>query len=144
MKLVTIPEKCLFIKSDEVQIIDNELRLLIKEMVDVLLEAKGFGLAAPQVGINKRFFVIMLPTWKQYKVFINPEILAVMGKKTIKEEGCLSIPGIAIKVPRYERIRLSYFELDGTERVEEFKGDVARIVQHEYEHLDGILITNYI
>jgi peptide deformylase len=144
MKIKTLPERSLFEKSEEVTEINAELQLAIREMADLLLEKGGLGLSAPQVGINKRFFIVMHPGWDSYKVFINPEILSVKGKIVLDEEGCLSIPGLVVNVPRYEKIKISYFELNGKEYIEEYKDILARIVQHECEHLDGKLITEYI
>lgn len=144
MKILTIPERSLFEKSEEVTEINSELRLAIKEMADLLIERTGLGLSAPQVGINKRFFIAMHPSWPAYRVFINPEITAIMGRRVNGLEGCLSIPGIVLPVTRYEKIRISYFELDGTEYIQEYKGDIARILQHEMDHLNGILITHYL
>jgi peptide deformylase len=144
MKIKTLPDTCLLRKCEEVTEINDELRLAVKEMADLLLATNGYGLAAPQVGILKRFFIVMSPNWDQYKVFVNPEIISIKGKKVYGDEGCLSIPGRIVSVPRYEKIKISYFELDGTEYIEEYKGDLARVMQHERDHLDGKLITEYL
>lgn len=144
MKIITLPDTRLLRKCEEVTHINDDIRLYTKEMYDLLLESNGYGLAAPQVGILKRFFIIASPTWQTYKVFINPLIVSIKGKKKYEDEGCLSIPGAIITVPRYEKIKISYFELDGKEYIEEYGDILARIIQHEYDHLNGVLITDYI
>lgn len=143
MKIITLPDIRLLRKCEEVKIIDNEIKLAVKEMKDLLLENNGYGLAAPQVGILKRFF-IMLDKFGEIKTFINPLIISIKGKKVYADEGCLSIPGVTISVPRYEKIKISYFDLDGEEYIKEYRDNLARVIQHEYDHLDGILITDYI
>ena len=122
------------------------LKELIDNMYETMYSADGVGLAAPQVGLEDRIFVVDLepladnehPEFKSFKkVFINAEITEKTGELEWVEEGCLSIPGIHEKVPREERIRIQYLDEDLQQHDEEYTGYMARVIQHEYDHLDG-------
>ena len=126
---------------------------LIENMYETMYNAEGIGLAGPQVGLAERIFVVDLdpiandehPEFKGFKkVFLNAEITERTGEIESVEEGCLSIPGINEKVPREDRIRINYFDEDGVEHDEEYSGFMARVIQHEYDHIDGILFTDRI
>ncbi|CAG7580593.1 MAG: putative peptide formylmethionine deformylase [uncultured marine phage] len=110
-------------------------------MFTTLKKTGGVGLALPQVGESKRMFVININGIR--KIFVNPTI-EFMGEKTIMNEGCLSIPGIEMSVLRYEKIKVHYWNEHWEEMNEEFTGVVARVIQHEYDHLDGILFIDYL
>mgnify|MGYP000851670301 FL=1 len=130
-----------------------DLKKLIDNMYETMYNADGVGLAGPQVGLEERIFVVDLepladnehPEFKGFKkAFINAEITEKNGELEWVEEGCLSIPGIHEKVPREERIRIQYLDEDLQPHVEEYTGYMARVIQHEYDHLDGIMFTDRI
>ncbi|TWR29835.1 peptide deformylase [Mucilaginibacter pallidiroseus] len=126
----------------------------IKELVDNMFEtmygARGVGLAAPQVGMSMRLFVVDAtpfddeePELKEFKkVFINATILEESGQEWSFNEGCLSIPDIREDVSRKPVIRISYYDADWKHYEETFKGMAARIIQHEYDHIEGKLFTD--
>ncbi len=127
-----------------------DLKALIDNMFETMYNADGVGLAAPQVGLPIRLLVIDLAPFKEqdaelgsFKItMINPEILDKSEEMEILEEGCLSIPGIHESVPRSVKIKMRYFDIDFNEHTEEFEGYKARVVQHEYDHLEGNLFTD--
>ena len=128
------------------------LKDLIKNMYDTMVHAEGVGLAAPQVGIPIRLIVIDLAPLKEdnpelgdFKVtMINPELLEESENEVEYDEGCLSIPGINETVSRPEAIKISYMDENFIEHVEVYDGYKARVVQHEYDHLEGHLFTDKI
>jgi len=113
--------------------------------------AEGVGLAAPQVGLINRIFVVDLSTLAEdepsladfKKAFINPHIIEKSGDKVLMDEGCLSIPGLREDVLRYNTIRITYFDENWVEHDEVYSGFPARVLQHEYDHLDGIMFVDY-
>jgi peptide deformylase len=127
-----------------------DIKQLSKDMFETMQKASGVGLAAPQVGKSIRIFVVdttpmedeKYPDFK--KTFVNPEILEESGEEWDFEEGCLSIPGIREDVTRYEKLTLRYFDEDWNEHIESYDGIAARIIQHEHDHLDGVLFTDYL
>ncbi len=142
-----------FIEKDEL-----DLKTLVENMFETMYKASGVGLAAPQIGLDIRLFVVdgqplnddendeekdpSLIGFK--KVFINAEILEEDGDDWGFEEGCLSIPGIRADVYRPESVLIRYRDMDWVERTERYEGLAARIIQHEYDHIDGILFTDYL
>lgn len=128
------------------------------DMFETMYASSGIGLAAPQVGQGIRLFVVdgtqidadepeeeKDPSLVDFKkVFINPEIIEEDGEDWGFEEGCLSIPGIRAEVYRPEIIRIRYVDLDWNQHEEEYDGMAARIIQHEYDHLEGKLFTDYL
>jgi peptide deformylase len=139
------------------QDIDVENYLNLKELIDNMFEtmyyADGVGLAGPQVGLSDRIFVVDLsplasdehPEFKDFKkVFINAHITERSGDLEMVEEGCLSIPGIHEKVPREGEVTIAYLDEDLQPREEHYSGFMARVIQHEYDHLDGVLFTDRI
>ena len=127
-------------KAAEVPAVTPELCRILDEMVPMLAANHGVGLAAPQIGISQRFF-IMNPGDKLRKV-INPVIVQYGSAMGEMEEGCLSIPGVHKKVRRPRRISVTYTDETGTRVEEELKDYAARVFQHEYDHLDGILFVD--
>ena len=129
-----------------------ELDELIKNMYETMTHADGVGLAAPQVGLPIRLLVIDLAPFKEdnpelaaFKItMINPEILEESEEEIAMDEGCLSIPGINETVVRPEYIKVKYLDEDFNEHIEEFDGFRARVVQHEYGHLEGELFTDLV
>ncbi len=131
------------------------LKDLISNMYETMDAAKGVGLAAPQVGLGIRLFLVDATSFKDdedyaiekdfRKTFINPEILEYSeGDEWAFEEGCLSIPTIKEQVYRPETIKLKYLDENFKEHIEEFDGIIARIIQHEYDHIEGVLFTDYL
>lgn len=128
------------------------LKELVQNMYETMVHAEGIGLAAPQVGLPIRLLVIDLAPFKEsepeladFKVtMINPEIVEEGEEVATYEEGCLSIPGINETVVRPERIVINYLDEDFNEHEEEFDGFKARVIQHEYDHLEGHLFTDRI
>lgn len=127
-----------------------ELPKLIEDMFLTMAEADGCGLAAPQIGRNIRLFVVDCSAWgdedercRDYRrAFINPEIYAVSEETELFNEGCLSLPGLHEDVRRPVSIRMRYLDADFAEHDEEFDGYRARVIQHEYDHLDGKVFTD--
>ena len=125
-----------------VDTITPELLATLEEMVPLMKESRGVGLAGPQVGISKRFFV--MDAGDKVRKVINPEILKFGNALIEMEEGCLSVPGIHKSVRRPRRITVRYMNDAGEKIEEELKDYPARVFQHEYDHLDGILFVDKI
>ena len=140
--LVILPDSKLRLISEPVGAITDAVRALAADMLETMYDAPGRGLAAPQVGVGLRIFVMDVG-WKEGspdpQVFVNPEILAVSDERVTREEGCLSIPGRTSRVARPAEVDLRWQGLDGTPREGRFDGFAATCVQHEIDHLDGIL-----
>jgi peptide deformylase len=123
---------------------------LIKAMFDTMYGAKGVGLAAPQIGKDIRLFIIDTTQVKNEeghkhgikKVFINAEMLDESGEPWLYEEGCLSIPDIHVEIERKPAIRIRYTDQEWKEHTEVFEGVNARVIQHEYDHIEGILFID--
>ena len=129
-------EKCEPVKPEE---INDEFRSVLNEMFETMISANGVGLAAPQVGINKRFFVAMGDD-EIRRVFINPTIIKTSTDLVDYEEGCLSIPGVYENIKRPSKVSVSATNENGKHfTIEEADGILARIIQHENDHLDGVL-----
>ena len=129
-------EKCVDVKPEE---INNEFRATLNEMFETMENANGVGLAAPQVGIAKRFFVIVADD-EIRRVFINPVITKTSNDLVDYEEGCLSIPGFYENIKRPSKVSVTALNEQGKQFViEEAEGLLARVIQHENDHLDGIL-----
>lgn len=129
------------------------LKELIDNMYETMYNADGVGLAAPQVGLADRIFVIDLSPLAdeespQYeglkKTFINARIISRTGDMVSTEEGCLSIPGVNESVPRHDEIEIEYLDENLVSHTETFTGFTARVIQHEYDHIDGILFVDHI
>ncbi|MFW6257399.1 MAG: peptide deformylase [Prolixibacteraceae bacterium] len=131
---------------------DEELKEIIENMWETMYYSDGIGLAAPQVGKSIRIFMIDAtsgadeePELKDFKkVFINPEIIETSGDKWVMNEGCLSLPEIREDVTRPDKVRIKYLDENFEEHEEEFEGFAGRIVQHEYDHLEGVLFVDYL
>jgi len=142
LKIKKYPDQILRKKSQKVEKIDNETLKLIREMRKIMIEAEGVGIAANQVGIPKR--VIVVQTEKGPEAFINPEILKKSKKTEIGEEGCLSLPGVRLKIKRAKEVLVKALDIEGKILQIEAKDLQARIFQHEIDHLDGILLIDRI
>lgn len=127
-----------------------ELGRLIDDMFQTMYAADGVGLAAPQIGKNIRVFVVDISPWGDdepesagfRRVFINPEIYWRSDDESVFCEGCLSLPNLNEDVVRPSAIRMRYFDENFEPRDEEFSGRAARVLQHEYDHLEGVLFTD--
>ena len=123
----------------------SDIKLVIEKMFDSMYEAEGIGLAANQVGLDLNLFIIDITHTEEAErthIFINSEILSFHGQKTFFQEGCLSLPGIALDVERPEKVVLKYQTLDQNWHENEFEGLLARAIQHEMDHLNGIFIID--
>ena len=126
-------------QAAEIDDVDGALVRLAEDMVVTLHEAAGLGLAAPQVGVQKRLFVYDLHEGDGPKTIVNPVVSEHRGEWTY-EEGCLSVPGLAWEIVRPKEVHLTGYDLDGNEVSIEADEIVARLFQHELDHLDGILL----
>ena len=140
MKIVLYGHPTLREKSEKVDVVDDNIREILDEMVALMRKANGVGLAANQVDIAKRFFV--LEHDGIVKKVINPEILEFSEEIADMEEGCQSIPGVFKKVNRPAKIKVKYLNENGEEVVEEMDEMWARAFQHEFDHIEGILFTD--
>jgi peptide deformylase len=142
LKLVTIPDPILNKKTDLIKDFDQDLSDLVDEMIETCRHANGIGLAAPQIGKSIRLCVINLehmglPPF----ALVNPKIVKKSWKKVEMEEGCLSIPGVYGMVKRPAKITVEAKNLKGEENKFEADGMLSRVIQHEVDHLDGVLFT---
>jgi len=140
LHLRIFPDEVLRQPCEPVERFDAELRDLIDEMLILMRIREGIGLAAPQVGIRKRLFVCEIEN--RSISLINPSIAAVGGQAEMIE-GCLSLPEVQVKITRSDRVLVSGYDLDGQKKQFEFTGLCARVIQHELDHLDGVLICDY-
>jgi peptide deformylase len=128
--------------------ISDDIRALAEDMLETMYAAPGIGLAAPQVGVGDR--VIVLDCVKEEGAaprplaMVNPEVIAASDERSVYEEGCLSIPEIYADVERPAEVTVRWMDLDGRERSETFDGLWATCVQHEIDHLDGVLFIDYL
>jgi len=140
MKIVLHPNKILREKAEKVEKIDKEIKNLVKEMKKIMIQHNGVGLAANQIGKNLSIFVAY--DNKKFYTFINPEIVKFFGKEKIMEEGCLSVPNVWGQIKRYEGVVVSYQDLFGKKKKLKAKGLLAQIIQHEIDHLNGVLFID--
>ena len=137
-------------QATEIDKDDIDVKQLAEDMFETMHNANGIGLAAPQIGKSLRMFIAdaspledeEIGDWKQ--VFINPEIIEEDGDDWSFEEGCLSIPNIREEVIRPEKLKIHYFDENWDEFTDVFDGMRARIIQHEYDHIEGILFTDHL
>lgn len=129
--------------ADPVEAFDQELSDTISAMFTRMRESHGVGLAAPQVGLKRRILVLNHTGEEGDDLaLVNPEILKTWGAKTVMEEGCLSFPSIYGEVTRPDCARVKAFTAEGEEFVEEYEGFIARVIQHEMDHLEGVLLID--
>ena len=123
---------------------------LITNMFETMYNANGVGIAAPQIGLSIRLFVIDLtdkedPEFKDFKkVFINAQVLNEEGEKWDFNEGCLSIPDVREDISRHQNVTITYFDENWKQHTETFSGFKARVIQHEYDHIEGKLFIDYL
>jgi len=140
LKIRLYGDACLRKKSSPIKEVGPSERMLIQSMIATMQQAKGVGLAAPQVGINQRLFVVDVGEGPM--AIINPKIIKISGKDVL-EEGCLSIPEVNIMIKRSQKIRVQYLNENGQKKVKTCEDLMARVIQHETDHLDGKLIIDY-
>jgi len=138
MKVLILGDALLRQKALPVEDINDEIRFLIAQMFETMHEQNGIGLAGPQVGKGLRLFIVELDDEVQ-RVFINPQIIATSAQTSMYEEGCLSIPGIYEEIERPIAVTVQAFSEDGKAFSLEAEDLLARAIQHEYDHLEGIL-----
>lgn len=143
MKIITYPHPTLRHKSKPIRRVDAELRDIVRQMFDLMYTANGVGLAANQVNLPLRLFIVNLKAQPDGEelVFINPVISLPKGSEEA-EEGCLSLPGLYGQVKRPKQVRINAYNLSGQEITANLSGLLARVVQHELDHLDGVLFTD--
>lgn len=156
LKIIECPDPFLEKPSIQVEEITEEIKTLAKDMAETMKEAVGVGLAAPQVGYHLRMVAISPTKRKRTEpprddeldapalILINPKVTWASEKTAPYEEGCLSVPGIYAKVDRPTEVKVKYMTLSGEEKEEHFKDMMAVIVQHEMDHLDGILFIRHL
>ncbi len=145
--IIILPDKRLRLLSPPAKAIDAELRLLVDDMFETMYEAPGIGLAAIQIGVPTRVIVMDLAKKdepKEPRVFVNPQVLWQSDERATYEEGCLSIPEFYEEVERPSKVRVRFLDLDGAEQELEASGLLATCLQHEIDHLDGVLFIDHI
>ncbi|MDO8380601.1 peptide deformylase [Phenylobacterium sp.] len=145
--ILVVPDPVLKQVSTPVEVVDDALRALMDDMLETMYAAPGIGLAAIQIGVPKQVIVMDLarpeePPQPQY--FVNPEILWASEDTAPYEEGCLSVPDIYDEVERPARVKLKYLNYQGQEVVEDAEGLYAVCIQHEMDHLKGVLFIDYL
>ncbi len=153
LPIVEVPDQRLRTRCPPVAQVDDATRALIRDMFDSMYDAHGIGLAAPQVGVMTRVVVIDLQEReveegaepvRNPRAFINPELVEVSEELSTYNEGCLSIPDQNAEVTRPARCRVRWLDLDGLAREEEFDGLMSTCMQHEIDHLNGVLFIDHI
>jgi peptide deformylase len=145
--ILTAPDPRLQAISTDVEKVDDEIRQLVDDMADSMYAADGIGLAAVQIGVPKRVIVIDLDQKegnKNPRAFINPKILWASEEVAVFEEGCLSVPEIWDDVERPARIKAEYLDRDGNKQLLETDGLLATCLQHEMDHLNGVLFIDHL
>jgi len=147
MTILTEPNKILRQKSLEVEKVDKDLQVLMDNMLETMYAAPGIGLAAIQVGVPKRVIVLDLAKKNEPKnpmYFVNPEILNKSKSISTYEEGCLSVPGQFAEIERPDKCNIKYLDYFGQSKQIKAEGMLATCIQHEVDHLEGILFIDYL
>ena len=146
-QIIIEPDPILRKKSDDLEKVDNELRKLMDDMLETMYAAPGIGLAAVQIGILKRLVVIDVSKEENKKnpiFLVNPKIKFKSEKTSIYEEGCLSLPGHFAEIERPSACHIDYIDYNGEEKSLKADGLLATCIQHEIDHLDGVLFIDYL
>ena len=146
-KIIIEPDPILREQSSPLEKVDNELRKLMDDMLETMYSAPGIGLAAVQIGILKRLIVIDISKEDEKKTplfFVNPEITFKSDKTSTYEEGCLSLPGFYAEVERPTECQINYLDYEGKQKKMMANGLLATCIQHEVDHLNGILFIDHI
>ena len=146
LEILQAPHPVLKTKAKPVARVDDGLRRLAADMFETMYKAPGIGLAAPQVGVSERLIVLDVADGDERgpMTLVNPEIVWRSSDRATAEEGCLSLPGHFADVTRPQQLKVSYLTEQGLERQLEAEGLLARCVQHEIDHLDGILFVDHL
>ena len=148
LPIITLPDPLLRKKSAPIETVGDEVRGLANNMLETMYAAPGIGLAAVQVGVLRRVFVLDTAKGedvpKQPFVLINPEILSFGDTPRVHEEGCLSIPQMYAEVERPALVRVRYVDLEGQQQEQDFADLQATVVQHEIDHLEGVLFIDHL
>jgi len=142
LPLVIAPDPRLAVCSGEVEEVNDEIRQLLDDMVDTMRHEDGVGLAAVQVGVHKRILVMEIDD-QVYHV-INPEIIESSEEENIYDEGCLSFPGQRASVTRPKRVKVKFLDYDGKEQILECDELMATCIQHEIDHLNGVVFIDHV
>jgi peptide deformylase len=145
--IITLPDPVLRQKAKAIERVDAELRRLMEDMLATMYDAPGIGLAAPQIGISRRLIVMDPSKDDQPKsplIMVNPEILQLSEEMRTREEGCLSIPEFTAEVERPAKTRVAYLDREGKQQERELEGIWSTLVQHEIDHLNGVLFIDYL
>lgn len=147
LQIATLPDPILRRKAHKITAFDQDLKKLIVDMIDTMREAPGVGLAAPQVSVSSRIVVVEYGEEeegqkKKLYVVINPELTFPTPEKVVAVEGCLSVPGLVGEVERYQDVLVRGFNRQGKPIKIKASGWLARIFQHEVDHLDGVVYTD--
>ena len=146
-KILTEPDPFLRQISKKVDVVTDDIRLLMDDMLETMYAAPGIGLAAIQIGIPKRVIVIDLAREgedKNPKYFVNPEVIKNSNVNASYEEGCLSVPGQFAEISRPDKCKLKFLDYNGEEKILETEGLLATCIQHEMDHLEGVLFIDYL
>ena len=146
-KILTEPNEVLRQKSLKVEKVDKDLQILMDDMLETMYAAPGIGLAAIQVGVPKRVIVLDIAQKEGQKnpmFFINPEIIDKSKNNTTYEEGCLSVPGQFAEIDRPDKCYVKYLDYHGQPKEIKAEGMLATCIQHEMDHLEGILFIDYL
>lgn len=144
MELVLYPSPILAESAAPIHEIDGGTRLLAEQMLDLMENERGIGLAAPQVGSLSRLFVCRLPRESRRWAFANPEIVGCSRRTVRFEESCLSVPGVYAHVRRPAWVRIRALDLEGRRVEMKAGGLLARVIQHEVDHLDGVMFLDHL
>jgi peptide deformylase len=146
-EILVVPDPRLKLVSEPVETVDDDLRALMDDMLETMYDAPGIGLAAIQIGVPKRVIVMDLgrdETAREPRFFVNPEILWRSEETAPYEEGCLSVPEIYDEVERPAKVKLRYLNYQGEQIEEDAEGVFAVCIQHEMDHLEGVLFIDYL
>ena len=141
MEVLKFPNPVLRKKCEKVETVDEEIKKIARDMAETMYAENGIGLAAPQVGITKRIFVVDVDD--ELITVINPEI-TISGEKVKMEEGCLCLPEVTVEIERLSDVQLKGLDIDGKEISIEAGDLLARALQHETDHLNGMLIIDHL
>ncbi len=147
LSIIVAPDPRLKVKSAPVKAVDDGLRKLMDDMLETMYEAPGIGLSAVQVGVHKQLIVIDVSDREAPKAplhLVNPRIIAASVERGLYEEGCLSLPEMYAEVERSNAVTVGYLDYDGNERRLDAEGLLATCIQHEVDHLEGILFVDHI
>ena len=146
LKILIFPDPRLRTVAEPVGVVDESIKKLSEDMLETMYEGSGIGLAATQVNIHKRVFVLDIsPDKTEPRVFVDPEIVEILNpEKKSYSEGCLSIPGFYEEVKRPSKVKVSFTDLNGQRQMDEIEDLMAVVVQHEIDHLNGKLMVDFI